>query len=199
MKQRRISNSPLMDPSVCALVLIAPDSEDLASTDVRIRTGHWRTLAAITKAADIASVPVFVLSRHAKEQETWATGHMPRAPHHRPFVFEENGSPWSHNGFVDALTTEDRSILILAGFWLEHQILATALHALVESYDVYVLLDASPPRSRHAYQPSRDRLNQAGATLVVASQVIHEWSLEAADPSKRAALMSLLPSLTAIG
>ena len=110
-------------------------------------------------------------------------------------MVQEHGSPWSHQGFVDALTAEDRSILILAGFWLEHEILSTALHALVESYDVYVLLDATPPRSRLGSEPSRDRLNQAGATLVISSQVIHEWSLETADASKRAALLALLPDL----
>lgn len=113
---------------------------------------------------------------------------------HRQFIFEEHVSAWS-GAFVDALAAEDRSILILAGYWLEHQILATALHALAESYDVCVLLDATPPRYPHASRPARDRLNQAGATPVVASQVIHEWTIETSDAAKRSALDSLSSAL----
>ena len=195
MKHRRISNSPLLDPAACVLVLIAPDPLDPSSIDPSARTSHQRTVSALSKAADIANVPVLVLTRHALEQEKPATARGPGTLALRQFVFAENGSPWSHKSFLDALTALDRSILILAGYWLEHQILATALHALAESYDVYVLLDATPPRSRHASEPSRDRLSQAGATPVITSQVIHEWSLEAADNSKRAALLSLFPSL----
>jgi hypothetical protein len=199
MKQRRISNSPLMDPTVCALVIIAPAPQDLVLADPILRTGHRRASAAVTKAADIMNVPVFTLSRQAKKQKGSRAGGVPGMSLHRQFVFQEHGSPWSHRGFVDALTAEDRSILILAGFWLEHQVLGTALHALAESYDVCVLLDAAPARCPHASQPARDRLNQAGATPVVTSQVIHEWAIEAPDAAKRAALNSLLSAFMEVG
>lgn len=187
-----------MDPSVCAVVLIAPDARGLASTVAASRPGLQHTLSAIMKAADIADVPVFILSHDAQQQGISLPTDIGTALARGQFVIQGRGSPWSHQGFVDALAAEDRSILILAGFWLEHEILSTALHALVESYDVYVLLDATPPRSRHASEPSRDRLNQARATPAISSQVIHEWSLEAADLSKRAALLSLMPDLVEV-
>ena len=196
MKQRRVSNSPLMDPSVCAVVLIAPDARGLASTvPACSRPNLNRTHSAIVKAAGIADVPVFILSRDAPQHGVSLSRDIGIAPAPGQFVVQGHGSPWSHQGFVDALSAADRSVLILAGFWLEHEILSTALHALVESYDVYVLLDATLPRSKHASEPSRDRLNQAGATLAISSQVIHEWSLETADASKRAALLALMPDL----
>lgn len=124
--------------------------------------------------------------------------HALNKPSLRQFVLEEHSSPWSHEGFVEALTAADRPILILAGFWLEHEILATALHALADSYDVFVLVDATPARSRLASEPARERLNQAGATPVVTSQMINEWSLEAADAATRTALISILPSLAEV-
>jgi Isochorismatase family len=198
MKQPPINHSPLMDPSACALVLIAPDPADLGSTVAPNPANIHGAFAAIAiaKAAHIAKVPVFIL-RHMQKQNQSLMSPEPTTVSHRYFVLEEKGSPWSHKGFVDTLATEERSILILAGYWLEHQILATALYALVESYDVYIVLDATPSRSPHAYEPSRERLNQAGATPVVASQVIHEWSLESADDYKRTALLSLMPDRTA--
>src|SRR5947208_1704261 len=82
---------------------------------------HDRTSCAVIKAAAIMDVPVFVLSRNAQEQDVAPITGVRGTSHHRQFAFEENGSPWSHRTFVDALTAEDRSILILAGFWLEHQ------------------------------------------------------------------------------
>jgi len=195
MKQRRISNSPLMDPSVCALVLIAPDVPDATSIDARAHANCKRTVAVVTRAAEAADVPVFVVSRHAEEQQQSTLLAEPSTLRHRRFVLEEHISPWSHKPFVDALTAEGRSILILAGLWLELEILTTALHALIDAYDVYVLLDATVPRCPHASEPSLNRLHQAGATPVITSQVIHEWSLEIADASSRTVLRALLPIL----
>jgi hypothetical protein len=187
MKQRRFSSSPLMDPSVCALVILAPAPQDLPRIDPTLRSGYRRASTAVTKAAHIMNVPVFTLSRQPKKQNDARATSL-----RRQFVFEDHGCPWSQKDFVDALTAEDRSILILAGVWLEHQVLGTALHALAESYDVCVLIDATLPHSPHASQPARDRLNQAGATPVVTTQVVHEWIVAAPDPAKRAALNSLL-------
>jgi hypothetical protein len=196
MKRRRMSNSPLMDPLVCALAVVAPHPQELEAHDPGI-SNHQRTLGAVTQAAHIANVPVFSLcsAEHENKKALWAR--LPMTSSHRQFVLEEHCSPWSHRGFVDALAGEDRSILILAGYWLELQILATALHALAEGYDVCVLLDATLTRCPHASQPARERLSQAGATPVVTSQVIHEWTLEAPDTAKRKALDSLLAALMA--
>lgn len=198
MKQRRISNSPLLDPIVCALVLIAPETHLGVSIDPSIHTIYERAVAAITSAAEIAHVPVFVLSLRSQQQQESMSPQTPSKLPRRQFVLEEHSSPWSDAAFVEALTAADRSILILAGFWLEHEILATALHALADSYDVFVLVDATPARSRLASEPARERLNQAGATPVVTSQMINEWSLEAADAATRTALISILPSLAEV-
>ncbi len=199
MKRRRISNSPLIDPSICALAIIAPAPQDLALTDPSLRGAHRRASAAVTKAAHIMKVPTFTLSRRLDKQNRSPSAAVPPTPFHRRFVFEQHASPWSCSDFVDALTAEDRSILILAGFWLEHQVLDAALHALAESYDVCVLLDATPSRCPKASQPARERLNQAGATPVTTSQVIHEWIIAAPDAAKRTALNSLLSGLLKVG
>lgn len=68
MKQRRVSNSPLLDPSVCTLVLIGPDTYRPPSMDPSIHTICERTVAAIASAAKIADVPVFFFSRSAQQQ-----------------------------------------------------------------------------------------------------------------------------------
>lgn len=188
-----------MDPSVCAVVVVSSEMQELASIDPSTHGVYERTAAVMMKAAQIANVPVFILSPDSSEQRQSSVADEPSAPSHDHFLFEENTSPWSHKPFVEALTAHDRSVLILAGFWLELEVLATALHALVDGYDVYVLLDVTPPRSRCASEAARERLSQAGGTPVTTSQVINEWSLETPDASTRTALKSLLPALLDVG
>lgn len=190
--QKRPDSSPLIDPAVCSLVLIAPTRQDLASISRHVRNGARRNLAAVVAAAQIVDVPVFLSSPGPEPGKHGLTKQLPPSSPHREFIAGEHAFPWQSAAFTDALSGEDRTVLLLAGFWLEHQILATALHALADCYDVYVLLDATPPRARPAARSSQDRLIQAGATPVVTSQVIHEWSLESADASRRAALSALL-------
>jgi nicotinamidase-related amidase len=140
-------------------------------------------------------VPVFLLMRACQKQKTVhidgkAGQHLPRR-----FLLEEHSCPWSDKSFVEALDQEDRSILLFAGSWLEHEVLGTALHGLAEGYDACVLLDATAARSHRAAQPAQERLTQAGGTPVVTSQVLHEWLVQASNSTQRAALQGLLSAV----
>ena len=199
MKLRRFSNSPLLSPSVSVLVVVSSGKRELIAIDPSTCAVYEQTIAAMLTAAHIAKVPALILSRDVLEQKPCSLATDSDTAFQRCFVLEENTSPWSHKPFVEALIAQDRSMLVLAGFWLEHEVLTTALHALVDGYDVYVLLDATPPRSRCASEAARERLSQAGAMPVTASQVINEWSFEAPDISTRAALRPLLPILLGLG
>ena len=194
--KKRWSSSPLIHPAGCCLVLIAPSTPDPASMSPHVHGGLYRNLAALTTAANILSVPVFVSSPGPGPKRNVLVEQLPVGSSHRQFLCDNHGSPWLNADFVDKLGREDRSILIIAGFWLEHQVLATALHALAEAYDVYIPFDLAPAQIAVAAKFSRERLIQAGGTPVVTSQVIHEWSLETADFHNRPVLSSLLASVS---
>jgi Isochorismatase family len=192
-RRRRVSASPLIDPAVSVLVVLAPDHEGFASLRPPVRRSLQRNLRALTAAANIVGAPVFVSSPDSDAHplaQSLAPG-----PMQREFAAGTHALPWLHSGFATALAKEDRTALLLAGFWLEYQVLATALHGLADAYDVYLVLDAAPARAPSAGASSRDRLMFAGATPVVTAQVIHEWCLEADDPAKRVALRTLLVEL----
>lgn len=192
-RRRRVSASPLIDPAVSALVVLAPDQKSFASLRPPVRRSLQRNLVALTTAASIVDVPAFVSSSGSDPYPL--AEHLARGPTQREFVAGTLTLPWLHPGFAAALAKEDRTVLLLAGFWLEYQVLATALHGLADAYDVYLVLDAAPARTRSAAISSHDRLMLAGATPVVTAQVIHEWCLEVDDPVKRAALQTLLVEL----
>jgi hypothetical protein len=187
--------SPLIAPARCTLVLLAPTRKDLSAIGRRSRGSIRRNFLRSQSAAGIVGVPVFLYSPCPQAAKHGFAAEFAGQPH-REFAAEPSRSPWQHKPFRDALSEQDRPILVLAGFWLEHQVVATALHALADSYDVYFVLDASPAKMHAAVRLSQDRLIQAGATPVVTSQVIHEWSLEAADVTKATALNALLLSST---
>jgi hypothetical protein len=152
-----------------------------------------RNLRALTTAASILNVPVFVSSPVSDPHPL--TEHLAANPTQCEFAADTHALPWLHPGFAAALAKEDRTALLLAGFWLEYQVLATALHGLADAYDVYLVLDATPAHARSAAVSSRERLMLAGATPVVTAQVVHEWCLEVDDAAKRAALRTLLAEL----
>jgi Isochorismatase family len=192
MQRRRISHSPLLDPTVCAVILIAPLSQDLLSRFPGLPAWHQQRTAVIAEAAGVVGVPIFTVSWR-NEPQALASPSATSHPEQRQFLLEEYQCPWFNPAFVDALASEDVSRLIVAGFWLEHEILGTALHALAACYDVAILVDLTRPRSAHAAQSARDRLGQAGATPIVTSQLIREWMLAAPTERERAALKALLP------
>ena len=59
-RRKRVSASPLIDPDVCGLVWLAPDRQAYASLREPLRKRVARDLSALTAAARIMDVPVFV-------------------------------------------------------------------------------------------------------------------------------------------
>ena len=194
--RRRISNSPLIDPEVSTVIMMAPAADDLLSISPDLPPQHHRTNAAITQAAGVLDVPLYTLLWRPELQNEPNAGE-PSRPSHRRFLLEEYQCPWLNRAFVEALSREDSSVLIVGGFWLEHEILGTALHALAACYEVAILADITPPRQAPAARAASERLVQAGATPIVTSQLIREWMVAAPAGPKREALRALLPVATA--
>ena len=191
--RRRVSTSPLIDPTVCAVILMAPAAQDLLSISPNLPAWHQQTNAAIAEAAGVMEVPLFTLLWRPEQA---ASPSMSASSHSVPrrFLLEEYDCPWLDRDFVNALASEASSLLIVGGFWLEHEILGTALHALAACYDVAILVDITPARHTPAAWSALDRLGQAGATPIVTSQLIREWMVAAPAGPKRAALRALLPA-----
>ena len=152
--RRRISNSPLIDPTVCAVIMMAPAAHDLLSISPDLPARHHQTNAAIAQAAGVLDVPIFTLLWRPEPQDLALAGE-PSHASPRQFLLEEYQCPWFNRAFVEALSSEDSSVLIVGGFWLEHEILGTALHALAACYEVAILADITPPRQAPAAHSAR--------------------------------------------
>ncbi len=74
-----------------------------------------------------------------------------------------NTNSWADPGFVAAIKATGRRKLILSGLWTEVCVAQTALSALADNYEVYVVSDASGGVSVEAHQYGMQRMIQAGA------------------------------------
>lgn len=181
---KKHSASPLVDPAVCGLVVVAASDDDHTRKPTRIDDSYLRKTEALVAASQHIAVPVFICCRNTDLEVTVDTN--------RTFSCEGYGCIWKNDAFRKALDAEDLSALVFAGCWLDREVTVAALHALADCYDVYVSLDASPVRSRGAARLAEARLSQAGATPLLTEQILHEWIVETPDVAQRAALAALL-------
>lgn len=179
---RKHSRSPLIDPAVCSLVLIAP-SDDFFSKSTRAFDSHRRKNKALVAAARIVSVPTFLCC--------WQINSVTYSDSQRKFACDA-GCVWKNEAFVNALDSEDRSALIISGYWLDSDVTVAALCALADCYDVYVPLDASPAKSKERARLAEVRILQAGATPLLTEHVMKEWAIETLSSTQRNTLTALI-------
>ena len=98
-RRKRVSSSPLIDPEVCCLVLLSPHQQASAGLREPVRRRVARNLFALTTAARIMDVPVFV---SGDDSQAFAACLAPGADY-RHFTAGRHSSPWLSPQFVAAL------------------------------------------------------------------------------------------------
>jgi len=84
-------------------------------------------------------------------------------------------SACSAEGFMDAVSADDRNQAILVGMEAHVCVLQTALDLHASGFQVFVVEDAVCSRRLENYQNALERLRQTGINLVSAESVIYEW------------------------
>lgn len=181
---RKYSTSPLVDPIVSSLVLVWPEQSGRSRGPTDLRGNYQRKTHTLVAAAQILAVPTFLCY--------W--GKQPPSPSlmHGAFACDAYDCIWKNEVFLKALDAVDRSALVIAGYWLDRELLTAALYALADCYDVYVPLDATPAQSKVAARLTEARLTLAGAIPLLTDQLLHEWVIETPHVEHKAALTALV-------
>lgn len=128
------------------------------------------------KAAGLLNVPVLLTSVDCEENGDYIKEIRKIFPNHELYT--------RHNGNRDALsdTTVSRAIrrrgrekLILAGMWTSGSLTETALHAVREGFDVFVLVDACGDISQERHNYGVHRMLKAGVTPITWLSLASEW------------------------
>ncbi|MCS3424527.1 hypothetical protein M2403_003150 [Rahnella sp. BIGb0603] len=97
-------------------------------------------------------------------------------------IFRTNADPFQEPSIIDALATNKRNTLIVAGYSTEVAVLLSVLGARSHDYQVHVVVDCIGSRSSRTESASLVQASQAGAVqtsvLTVAAQLAPEFSRE---------------------
>jgi hypothetical protein len=174
---------PLLKPSECSVLILdivgeASDREPdvVAHRDRIVRAAALCGVPAFRAAGEYA--PVLVHDAASTSQ--------PIFPPPMP------GSPWAKTPLGLALANASRTSLLICGYWLDENVTFSALNALGEGYDVFLLTDASPPLDIGERHMAILRLVQAGIVPTTTRQALREWAAEIADARQRDHLLALL-------
>lgn len=179
--------APLLKPSECSvLVLDGASAPSTREVDDTVIVGRDRIL----KAASLCGIPTHLAVRDRSEA---AELHVASKPCTQQIYSPPMpGNPWAETPLGLALAKESRTSLLICGYWLDECITFTALNALGEGYDIYLVTDASPPLDVDQRHIAILRLVQAGVVPTTTRQTIREWMGEIPDADQRAQLLGLL-------
>lgn len=99
---------------------------------------------------------------------------------------------WEDCGLQRAVQSTSRKKLILSGLWTEASVTFTALCALYDGFEVYLVEDACAGMTREAHQAAVLRMVQAGTVPVTWRQVLLEFQRDWNERETYQATMSIL-------
>lgn len=178
--------APLLKPSECSLLVLGSAGEPSPQDrDADFTAGRNRLL----QATALCGVPAFLAMR---EPEVAEQAPASKPVHQQIYSPAMPGNPWGETPLGLALARASRLSLLICGYWLEECITFTALNALGEGYDTYLVTDASPPLDIAERKTAIMRLVQAGVVPTTTRQVIREWAGEIPDAAQRNRLLALV-------
>jgi nicotinamidase-related amidase len=184
--------APLLQPADCSVLLVDPRMNHLGRVDAARHPELARRLS-LTKGAVLAGrVPLHLaFPGQPPEAQEWLAAPSPASHVH---ALGTAGSSWSSSGLHAVLAAENRTSLIVCGFWLETTVTFLVLPALASGFEVFILIDATPASAAREARPATDRLLHAGAVPITTRQLIAEWIETSPEPDARSALALLAPT-----
>jgi nicotinamidase-related amidase len=184
--------SALLHAASCCFLLIDPRKEHLSQFDQETQNGLTRNFELLEQALRRVTVPIHIVFVSRTPEPDESLSKLEGASDARMHVSGSNGSFWSSSALAATLGREPRRALVLAGFWLETTVTFTALSALAAGFDVFIIMDATPPGTADARSAAINRLLQAGGVPTTTHQLIAEWTETTSDLQERAALSLLV-------
>ena len=190
-----MSNSKLevLTPHNCQLIIIDHQPQMAFGVQSIDRQTLKNNVVGLAKAAKIFNIPTTITT---VETESFS-GHtypeilavFPEAP----LLERTSMNSWDDQKVRDALKSNSRNKVIVAGLWTEVCNTTFALSAMLEGgYEIYMVADASGGTSLAAHDYSMRRMIQAGVVPVTWQQVLLEWQRDWKNRDTYNAVMDLV-------
>lgn len=112
-------------------------------------------------------------------------------PDQTKYIDRTSMNTWEDKKAYDAIVGKGKKKIVFAGLWTEVCIVGPVLSAIAEGYDVYFITDACGGVSAEAHTVAIQRMIQAGAQPVTATQYVLELQRDWARSETYAAVTTL--------
>ena len=184
----------LLSPETCAMLLIDFQAGLGFGVESAPRQVLLNNAVALARTAAAFSVPVVVSTSASR---VYSGPLLPALQDALPGVKALERKPmnvWEDETAKNAIVATGRTRLILAGFLTEACVSFSALSALDEGFDVFVVADACGGLTPASHELALRRLEQAGACLTSWIQVLLEfqrdWTRHATYEAARAIVVA---------
>src|SRR5713226_8421657 len=175
----KVGLDALLTPENCAVLLIDHQPSQLANVNSHEPTLVINNVTALAKTAKPYGVPTILTTINAKRGgeifKQIQVVFPDQTPIDRTFI-----NSWEDRRVVEAVKNTGRKKLVIAALWSEICLVQPAIHAMGDSYDVYVVTDASGGVSAEAHDMAIRRLVAAGAQpvtwLAMAGELQRDWA-----------------------
>lgn len=112
-------------------------------------------------------------------------------PDQAKYIDRTTMNTWEDKKAYDAIVAKGKKKIVFAGLWTEVCIVGPVLSAIAEGYDVYFITDACGGVSAEAHTVAIQRMVQAGAQPITATQYVLELQRDWARTETYAAVTTL--------
>ena len=164
----------LLRPEDSVLALIDHQPFQIANLHSHEPTMIVNNVVGLAKAAKLFGVPT-ILSTVLEDRG----GHLIKGiqdvfPEQKP-IDRTLINSWQDERVVEVIRKTGRQQLVLAALWTEICLAMTAVQALADGYDVFIVTDASGGASVEAHDMAVRRMQAAGAVPITWLAVAAEW------------------------
>jgi nicotinamidase-related amidase len=168
------------------LDLLTPDNSQLIIIDHQpqmafgVQSIDRQTLknnvVALAKAAKVFDVPTTITTVETESFSGHTYPEILAVFPDNPILERTSMNSWDDQNVRDALATNGRKKIVVAGLWTEVCNAMFALSAMKDGgYEIYMVADASGGTTADAHKFAMDRMVQAGVVPMTWQQVLLEW------------------------
>lgn len=165
----------LLSPENSAIIMIDHEPQMIFGVGSMDRQLLINNITALAKTAKIFNVPTILTTVAAK---TFSGSFLKEIQSIFPDITpidRTSMNSWEDENFVVAVKKTGRKKLIMSALWTEVCLAFPVLSALNETFEVYIVVDASAGISKQIHNTAIKRMVQAGAIPVTWMQVLLEY------------------------
>ena len=188
----RLSEKGLLTPDNCVVAFIDHQPQMLFGVSNFDRQTIINNTVALAKASRVFDLPVVLSTVETKSFSGNMWPQLRAVYPDKQLIERSSMNSWDDKNFVAAIVKTGRKKIVLSGLWTEICVGLTAVQALYDGYEIYVVEDCCGDVTQLAHDNAMKRVVQAGAKPVTSLQVMLEWQRDWAHKETYDAVMDIV-------